>query len=363
MFILQVPVHFYQQSNLWETVGSWCLGGAVFFEGITFFFEAYEDNFERWCRWARRLGIWSLSLSTNAEIARYLRMGKLLAGGLGIIFLIFLIGADMTAGHFRQVEDKRRNDLLARQGVTITGLTDRVKDANRTVAQLQGQLGSAKTLISQLQEQIDDAKQTSGQLLALTRQESQEIIQLQQNSEVGTLALRAEDDDALAFDRLQQYAVLSTADPRQEPAESTVHNIILARNSRPWKVQTFQEDQAHKQTIDMFNSFEKWPQPELRRAICDTISQYPYTEVARKSVFQALIHIAERDPSLNVREAAYRAYGQIMFSWWRANNAETASLMTPDELKSMHMSGITVLDIKTIKEDWARKEARGFFPE
>jgi uncharacterized coiled-coil protein SlyX len=191
MFISQGPVHFYEQSHFWETVGYWCLGGAVFFEGIALFFEAYEDDFEKWCRWARRLGISSLSLLTNGETEHYLGKWRIWAGGLGILFLIFLIGADMRAGHFRQIEDTHKNELLASQGITIRGLTGQVKDANKTIAHLQDQLGGAKTLISRMQGQIDDTQKRNAELLALARQESRDMEQLQQKSDVADQATAA----------------------------------------------------------------------------------------------------------------------------------------------------------------------------
>jgi hypothetical protein len=52
-----------------------------------------------------------------------------------------------------------------------------------------------------------------------------------------------------------------------------------------------------------------------------------------------------------------------MFEWWRAGNSKTFNQMTPEDQQFMRTGGIKVLDLKSLQDDWYRKETKGFFPE
>jgi hypothetical protein len=327
---------FYGTSVFWEHVASWSFFALFVFELLVLAFEEFRPV-RRWVgpRNTKRCRLW--------------------LAALGICALGALYKADDLASKYRGIENTRLSTTVSKQD-------DALKEAQKTITQLQVQLKGAQATINQVRGTATKAVADNAMLLKTVRSESEEIQQLGQKDEVAGLALRAEDDDARAFDRLKEYAALPASDPRQGLAESAVNSIVLARNSRPWKPSYFESDMPMQQGFDMLNSFEKWHDASTRRAICDTVSSYPPEYAARKSVIRQLISIADSDPSLNVREAAYRAYASILFSWWLTGNAKLFNSMTPEQQTVFRMIGITVLDIENLKQDWARRP-KNFFPE
>lgn len=304
----QLPV-ISSKVDLWDAVAIWSLIALVVFEVLHALTKRWQ-MFSDWCEW------------------------------FGYLSLALLAFSDYQSHKYRLIQ----NGLFAENQEAFQKL---VSDQSKSISSLQDQLAAANAAV------LETSRNTAA-LRKSTESYAKDIEQLGQKSEVAILALRAEDDDALAFDRLRQYAALSQTDPRQRSAEAAVNNIVLARNSRPWRLNTFQGNTPLEVVLRILGHPEIFRDPGSRRSACDSLSLFPWQSVAHRSVFRQLVTLASSDASMNVREAAYRAYGGILMA-----HVDLGSI-TPQQ-KAEWNWGIRVLDLDALKQDWSRNEH--VFPE
>lgn len=159
------------------------------------------------------------------------------------------------------------------------------------------------------------------------------IAPIQELANASALALSAQGDDALAFDQLESMQKLPADDTRRKIADATIRGVKLERNSHSWRADPW--NQPEKQTMDSMLRILKlrpFGDPRGRKSACDTLTLMNLNIVRRKPLMRELVSVALTDPSLDVRESAYRDINTLMYG--AAAPVHTAAVLDSDALKS-----------------------------
>jgi hypothetical protein len=174
-----------------------------------------------------------------------------------------------------------------------------ISETQKAVAQLQPKIeGAALELVNSSVEHNLDTPLLAFHQMVTELQSNQEA-----NQEVLDLMLRAQSDDAAAFDRLVQLSSEPNAHPGVRATSSlAVRNISRQHNQGTYQGQRFTPPKTDEEMLQLLHDRD----PRTRQAVINSLS-----ENALRTNLAAVFQMMTNDPDLNVREAGFRRFNAL----------------------------------------------------